>query len=161
MRAFTMLISFRRSQQWNLLPWVTYVTVAFACIMWKEEEETMREECNNKLFARSVVSYEKGQMHSSMRDHFMTKFASLDANFFRAMFRMSRFAYETLRTMLGPFLVSRVPAKNLQARKGTNRQPLSIYEIICIGLRILGGAAYVDAAWGFKLSISSVYFSFF
>ena len=100
-------------------------------------------------------------MHSSLRDHFMTKFQSLDATLFRALFRMSRFAYETLRTMLGPWLQPKLAQKNIDARKGSNRQPLTIDEIICISLRIFGGAAYVDAAWGFNVSVSSVYFNFF
>jgi hypothetical protein len=100
-------------------------------------------------------------MHSTLLDHFMTKFQSLDASFFRAMFKLSGFAYEILQTMLGPFLARKVLPNNLQARKGSNRQPLTIDEIICIGLRILGGAAYVDAALGFNASVATVYSSFF
>ena len=63
--------------------------------------------------------------------------------------------------MLGPFLALKVLPNNLKARKGGNRQPLTIDEIICIGLRILGGAAYVDAAWGFNVCVATVYSSFF
>jgi hypothetical protein len=77
-----------------------------------------------------------------------------------SMFRMSRFAYSLLRAMIAPDLQAKVLASNLEARSESNRRPLSVDEIMCIGLRILGGAPYIDAVWGFDVSVSAVFHTF-
>ncbi len=126
----------------------------------QDKTKQAQDDCKRQSLQR-ILSYEKGQMHSSFRDHFMTKFQALDTTFSCTLFRMSRFDYETLQTMLGPWLQPKLAQQNIDAWKGSNLQPLTIDKIICISLCIFGGAAYVDITWGFNVSVSSLYFNFF
>jgi hypothetical protein len=109
---------------------------------------------------RRAESYDKGILNAFFRDMFLTKFESLDANTFRAMFRMSRYAFEILYEGVSPFLQHHVHPANAKARQLSNRRPVSVDEKICVGLRILAGASYVDAIWGFSIQKTTVYYIF-
>jgi hypothetical protein len=109
---------------------------------------------------RLAESYQKGLTNAFFRDQFLSRFESLDANTFRAMFRMSRFAYEILFEGVSRFLQHKVHPANAQSRQQSNRRPVTVDEKICIGLRILAGASYADAIWGFMVQKSAVYYIF-
>ena len=78
---------------------------------------------------------------------------------FKAMFRMSRRQYELLRASIGERLHADLSAAQVEARQSetSSLRPVTVDETICIALRLLAGATYVDAVWGFAVGKSSVY----
>jgi hypothetical protein len=130
----------------------SFLLVVVACAQHIRQEKRKRSDEE-----RRAESYEKGIQNAFFRDLFHTRFESLDANTFRAMFRMSRFAYEALYESIFPFLHHQIHPTNAKSRLKSNRRPVSVDEKICIGLRILAGASYADAIWGFSLQKTAVY----
>jgi hypothetical protein len=132
-----------------------YLVVVMVCAQHIRQKKRKRHDKE-----RRAESYLKGIQNSFFRDLFLTKFQSLDATTFRAMFRMSRFAYEILYEGVGPFLQHKVHPANAIARQQSNRRPVSVDEKICVGLRVLAGASYADAIWGFSVQKTAIYYVF-
>jgi hypothetical protein len=132
-----------------------YLVVVIVCAQHIREKKRKRDDEE-----RRAESYAKGLQNAFFREMFLTKFESLDATAFRAMFRMSRYAYEILYEGLSPFLQHKVHPANAEARQQSNRRLVSVDEKICIGLRILAGASYADAIWGFSVQKTTIFHIF-
>jgi hypothetical protein len=116
---------------------------------WKQHDEERR-----------AKSYEKGILNAFFCDMFLTKFELLDANTFRVMFQMSRYAFKILYEGVSCFLHHKVHLANAKSRQKSNRRPVTVDDKMCVGLRILAGASYADVVWGFSIQKRTVFYIF-